>query len=180
MWRCVPLDWSLSCKELIRIWFLPGRAVFLRLRGQVCNLSSAARAVFMPRSGIKRQAWRHALYPRILRKLVLKTRRPKTNTKNAQRPSATEKMQPNAYFTAPPPPWLPMAYFPWPGEQRITASLPSSRRSALIPGKSAEVTQQQGFLHYTPEQCLVNGGFPLFWWKKQHVSNGQNVSFKEP
>ena len=39
---------------------------------------------------------------------------------------------------------------------------------------------KQGSLHYTPEHCLVNGGFPLFWWKKQHVSNGQNVSFKEP
>ena len=24
----------------------------------------------------------------------------------------------------------------------------------------------QGSLHYTPEHCLVNGGFPLFWWKK--------------
>ena len=30
----------------------------------------------------------------------------------------------------------------------------------------------QGSLHYTPEHCLVNGGFPLFCWKKQHVSNG--------
>ena len=30
---------------------------------------------------------------------------------------------------------------------------------------------QQGSLH-TPEHCLVNGGFPLVWWKKQHVSNG--------
>ena len=25
---------------------------------------------------------------------------------------------------------------------------------------------QQGSLHYTPEHCLVNCGFPLFWWKK--------------
>ena len=24
----------------------------------------------------------------------------------------------------------------------------------------------QGSLHYTPEHCLVNGGFPLFWWNK--------------
>ena len=23
-----------------------------------------------------------------------------------------------------------------------------------------------GSLHYTPEHCLVNGRFPLFWWKK--------------
>ena len=38
---------------------------------------------------------------------------------------------------------------------------------------------EQGCLHYTPEHCLVNGGFPLFWWKS-HVSNGQHVSFKEP
>ena len=39
----------------------------------------------------------------------------------------------------------------------------------------------QGSLQYTPEHCLVNGGFPLFWWKKQHVSNGcKMVSFKEP
>ena len=26
---------------------------------------------------------------------------------------------------------------------------------------------QQGSLHYTPEHCLVNGGFHLFWWEKQ-------------
>ena len=25
---------------------------------------------------------------------------------------------------------------------------------------------KQGSLHYTPEHCLVNGGVPLFWWKK--------------
>ena len=24
----------------------------------------------------------------------------------------------------------------------------------------------QGSLHYTLEHCFVNGGFPLFWWKK--------------
>ena len=24
----------------------------------------------------------------------------------------------------------------------------------------------QGSLPYTPEPCLVNGGVPLFWWKK--------------
>ena len=27
-------------------------------------------------------------------------------------------------------------------------------------------TIKQGSLHYTPEHCLVHGGFPLFWWKK--------------
>ena len=26
----------------------------------------------------------------------------------------------------------------------------------------------------TPEHCLVSGGVPLVWWKKQHVSIGQN------
>ena len=40
-----------------------------------------------------------------------------------------------------------------------------------------ETIQKQGSLHYTPEHCLVNGGFP---GGKSHVSNGQNVSFKEP
>ena len=25
---------------------------------------------------------------------------------------------------------------------------------------------KQGSLQYTPEHCLVNGGFPLSWWKK--------------
>ena len=25
---------------------------------------------------------------------------------------------------------------------------------------------KQGSLHYTPEHCLVDGGFPLRWWKK--------------
>ena len=34
------------------------------------------------------------------------------------------------------------------------------------------VTLKQGSLHYTPEHCLVNGGVPLFWSKKPHVSNG--------
>ena len=29
-----------------------------------------------------------------------------------------------------------------------------------------ELEHEQGSLHYTPEHCLVNGGFPLFWWKK--------------
>ena len=24
----------------------------------------------------------------------------------------------------------------------------------------------QGSLQYTPEHCLANGGFPVFWWKK--------------
>ena len=39
---------------------------------------------------------------------------------------------------------------------------------------------QQGSLHYTPEHCLVNGGFPSFLLERSHDSNGQNVSFKEP
>ena len=34
---------------------------------------------------------------------------------------------------------------------------------------------KQGSLHYTPEHCLVNGGFPLFWVGKSHVSNGCNM-----
>ena len=33
---------------------------------------------------------------------------------------------------------------------------------------------QQGFLHYTPEHCLVNGGFPLFWRKKPYFKWLQN------
>ena len=37
------------------------------------------------------------------------------------------------------------------GELTIT-----SRNSQLL----------QGSLHCTPEHCLVNGGFPFFWWKK--------------
>ena len=39
---------------------------------------------------------------------------------------------------------------------------------------------QQGSLHYTPEHCLVNGGFPLFCWKKTCFKFGRHVSFKEP
>ena len=34
-------------------------------------------------------------------------------------------------------------------------------------------------LHYTPEHCL-DGGFLFILVEKQHVSNGQHVSFKEP
>ena len=34
-------------------------------------------------------------------------------------------------------------------------------------GDSREANkEQQESLHYTPEHCLVNGGVPLFWWKK--------------
>ena len=40
--------------------------------------------------------------------------------------------------------------------------------------------RKQGSLHYAPEHCLVNGGFPLFWWKKPCFNWLQNVSFKEP
>ena len=39
--------------------------------------------------------------------------------------------------------------------------------------------ESQGSLHYTPEHCLLNGGF-LYFGGKSHVSNGQNVSFKKP
>ena len=35
-------------------------------------------------------------------------------------------------------------------------------------------------LHYTPEHCLVNGGFPAFWWRKPCFKRLQHVSFKEP
>ena len=37
---------------------------------------------------------------------------------------------------------------------------------------------QQGSLHYTPEHCLVNGGF--LFGAKSHVSNGQNLSLRSP
>ena len=32
--------------------------------------------------------------------------------------------------------------------------------------------KQQKSLPYTPEHCLVNGGFPPFWVRKRHVSSG--------
>ena len=38
---------------------------------------------------------------------------------------------------------------------------------------------KQGSLQYTPEHCLVNGGFLLVWWKKP-CFKWANVSFKEP
>ena len=41
-------------------------------------------------------------------------------------------------------------------------------------------TVQQGSLHYTPEHCLVNGGFPLFRWKKPCFKWAKWRSFKEP
>ena len=37
-----------------------------------------------------------------------------------------------------------------------------------------------GSLHYTPEHCLANGGFPLFSWKKPCFKWLQNVSFNGP
>ena len=36
------------------------------------------------------------------------------------------------------------------------------------------------YLHSTPEPCLVNGGVPVFWWKKPCFKWLHNVSFKEP
>ena len=33
-------------------------------------------------------------------------------------------------------------------------------------GWGARSSDERGSLHYTPEHCLVNGGFPLFWWKE--------------
>ena len=58
-------------------------------------------------------------------------------------------------------------------------SLVSFEPSLICLLNCGQVIPKQGSLHYTPEHCLVNDGFPLFWWKK-HVSNGQHVSFKEP
>ena len=52
--------------------------------------------------------------------------------------------------------------------QPVDPSYPYSRQPA------------QGSLHYTPEHCLVNGGFRLFWWQKPCFKWLQNVSFKEP
>ena len=42
-----------------------------------------------------------------------------------------------------------------------------------------ECLLEQGSLDYTPEHCLVNGG-SLYFGGESHVSNGQDVSFKEP
>ena len=38
----------------------------------------------------------------------------------------------------------------------------------------------QGSLHYTPEHCLVNGGFPLFWWKKTIFQLGKLYPLRSP
>ena len=32
---------------------------------------------------------------------------------------------------------------------------------------------EQGSLHYTPEHCLVHGGFSSFWWKKNMLQMGK-------
>ena len=38
----------------------------------------------------------------------------------------------------------------------------------------------QGSLHYTPEHCLVNGAFPVFWWKKPWFQMGNMYLLKSP
>ena len=38
----------------------------------------------------------------------------------------------------------------------------------------------EGSLHYTPEHCLANGGFPVFWWKKPCFKWAKWRSFEEP
>ena len=48
----------------------------------------------------------------------------------------------------------------------------SSASGKLRHDASGTLAHYQGSLHCTPEHCLVNGGVPLFWQKKQHVSNG--------
>ena len=35
-------------------------------------------------------------------------------------------------------------------------------------------------IHYTPEHCLVNGGVPLFWWKRPCFKWAKWRSFKGP
>ena len=58
-------------------------------------------------------------------------------------------------------------------EQDRSATLGSPKESGRQEdGVSFKWSTQQGSLAYTPEHCLVNGGVPLFFWKKQHVSNG--------
>ena len=39
---------------------------------------------------------------------------------------------------------------------------------------------RQGSLHYTPEHCLVNGGFPLFWWNKNMFQLGKMFLLRSP
>ena len=82
------------------------------------------------------------------------------------------------------PPQLSMC--PWYREVSFSLQVPSHRRHPWLEPARREfgqtkkaISHKQGSLHYTPEHCLVNGGFPLFWWKKS-CSHGQNVSFKEP
>ena len=50
--------------------------------------------------------------------------------------------------------------------------------SQALSRKAGEVILQ-GSIHYTPEHCLVNGGFPSCWWKRP-CFKWANVSFKEP
>ena len=54
--------------------------------------------------------------------------------------------------------------------QRLPEPLKAEALLGLISLQQAQqVPQQQGSLDYTPERCLVNGGFPLFWWKRPCV-----------
>ena len=49
----------------------------------------------------------------------------------------------------------------------LPTALPPCSAWSLSPAAPGTcVSSRQGSLHYTPEHCLVNGGFPLFWWKK--------------
>ena len=51
--------------------------------------------------------------------------------------------------------WHPCAEFP-----RLPLQTLNWPQKAIFKAK-------QGSLHFAPEHCLVNGGFPCIWWKKQ-------------
>ena len=51
-----------------------------------------------------------------------------------------------------------------------------------VDAKSAawEEAVQQGSLHYTPEHCLVNDGFPFFWVEKAMFRMGKMYLLRSP
>ena len=60
---------------------------------------------------------------------------------------------------------FPWRHFPY---QTWSSAFRGNPPVSLVPPVSLLVgfPDKQGFFHYTPEHCLINGGFPAFWWKK--------------
>ena len=95
------------------------------------------------------------------------------------------------FFRGRPDGWCPRVSLLKPSRKRTTEKKNLfSWVSSAESGEHLEVIQlcglppkwatQQGSLHYTPEHCLGNGGFPVLWWKTPCFKWGKMYLLREP